>query len=204
MENSDQVEPPLITAIRLARMRDGNMGQDEEIKALMDILKGSENLLNITNDTVWSLITKKKGMSQDHKRFLFEESFKVLTEALERFVDAKTKRIEKFIKYFQILKEPVSDELEELKEFEKDWDDVKRELSKFDLDYFLNKSGEDSFNQTNQFKNNVLQTSLPILQKLTELENQMQKRVLNMIAFIAKENTSVSSNDLYKLLTADP
>ncbi|MFB5620432.1 MAG: hypothetical protein ACE5RC_04810 [Nitrosopumilus sp.] len=204
MEKSDEIEPPLITAIRLARMRDGNMGQSEEIKALMDILRGSENLLNITNDTVWSLITKKKGMSQDHKKFLFEESFKILTEALEKFVDAKTKRIEKFIKYFQILHQSVSDELEELKQFEKEWDDVKRELSKFDLNYFLNRSGDDSFNQTNQFKNNVVQTSLPILEKLTSLENKMQKRVLNMIAFIATSNKPVNSNELYKLLTADP
>lgn len=204
MENSEGTEPPLITAIRLARMRDGNMGQAEEIKALMDILRGTENILNITNDTVWSFITKKKGMSQNHKRILFEESFKILTEALERFVDAKTKRIEKFIKYFQILQQPVSDELEELKNFEKEWDNVKRELSKFDLDYFINRSGEDSFNQTNQFKNNVVQTSLPILEKLTQLENQMQKRVIGMIAFIATANKPVNSNELYKLLTEEP
>jgi len=204
MENPKGSEPPLITAIRLARMRDGNMGQAEEIQALMDILRGSENILNITNDTVWSLITKKKGMSQNHKKILFQESFKILTEALERFVDAKTQRIEKFIKYFQILQQPVSDELEEIKNFEKEWDNVKRELSKFDLDYFINRSGEDSFNQTNQFKNNVIQTSLPILEKLTQLENQMQKRVLRMIAFIAQENTSVDTNELYKLLTSEP
>ena len=204
MGNPEEIEPPLITAIRLARMRDGNMGQEEEITALMDILRGSENLLAITNDTVWTLITKKKGMSQDHKRFLFEESFKILTEALERFVDAKTKRIEKFIKYFQILKQPVSDELEELKNFEKEWDEVKRELSKFDLDYFIHQPVDDSFKQTNQFKTNVVQTSLPILEKLTQLENQMQKRVINMIAFIATSNTPVNSNDLYKLLTGEP
>jgi len=74
MENSEGVEPSLITAIRLARMRDGNMGQAEEIKALMDILKGSQNIMTITNDVVWSFITKKKGMSQDHKQLLFEES----------------------------------------------------------------------------------------------------------------------------------
>ena len=203
MANPEEIKPPLIIAIRLARMRDGNMGQAEEIKALMDILRGSENILNITNDTVWSLITKKKGMSQNHKRLLFEESFKILIEALERFVDAKTKRIEKFIKYFQILKQPVSDELEELKKFEKKWDDVKRELSKFDLDQFINRTGDDSFNQTNQFKNNI-QTSLPILEKLTELENQMQKRVISMIAFIATTNKPVNSNDLYRLLTDEP
>lgn len=34
MEDSDEIEPSLITAIRLARMRDGNMGQSEEIQAL--------------------------------------------------------------------------------------------------------------------------------------------------------------------------
>ena len=204
MENPSGVDSSLDIAIRLARMRDGNTGQAEEIQSLMDILRGSENLLNITNDTVWALITKKKRMSQTEKRILFEESFKILTESLERFVDAKTKRIEKFIKYFQILNESVSEEVEKLKNFEKEWDEVKRELSKFDLDYFLNMSGEDSFNKTNQYRNNIVQTSLPILQRLTELENQMQKRVISMIAFMAKENKPVDTNDLYKLLTAEP
>jgi len=204
MENPSGVDSSLDIAIRLARMRDGNTGQAEEIQSLMDILRGSENLLNITNDTVWALITKKKRMSQTEKRILFEESFKILTESLERFVDAKTKRIEKFIKYFQILNESVSEEIEKLKNFEKEWDEIKRELSKFDLDYFLNMSGDDSFNKSNQFRNNIVQTSLPILQRLTELENQMQKRVISMIAFMAKENKPIDTNDLYKLLTAEP
>lgn len=204
MKNPSGVDSSLDIAIRLARMRDGNTGQAEEIQALMDILQGSENLLNITNDTVWALITKKKIMSQTEKRILFEESFKILTESLERFVDAKTKRIEKFIKYFQILNESVSEEVEKLKNFEKEWDEVKRELSKFDLDYFLNMSGEDSFNKTNQYRNNIVQTSLPILQILTKLENQMQKKVISMIAFMAKENKPIDTNELYKLLTAEP
>lgn len=203
MENKES-EPPLITAIRLARMRDGNMGQAEEIKALIDILKGSENILNITNDTVWTLITKKKGMSQTEKRLLFEESFRTLTDALERFVDAKTKRIEKFIKYFQLMKQDVSEESEKLKNFEKEWDEIQRKLSEFDLDYFLNQTKDESFQRTNQFKTNVVQTSLPVLEKLTKMEDQMQKRVLGMIAFIADANTPVKSNDLYKLLTAEP
>lgn len=204
MENPSGIDPALDIAIRLARMRDGNTGQAEEIQSLMGMLRGSENLLNIANDTVWALITKKKIMSQTEKRILFEESFKILTESLERFVDAKTKRIEKFIKYFQILNESVSEEVEKLKSFEKEWDEVKRELSKFDLDYFLNMSGEDFFNKSNQYRNNIVQTSLPILQRLMELEDQMQKRVISMIAFMAKENKPVDTNDLYKLLTADP
>lgn len=204
MDSSKEIEPPLITAIRLARMRDGNMGQAEEIQALIDILKGSENILNMVNDTVWALVTKKKGMSQNTKRLLFEESFTILTDALERFVDAKTKRIEKFIKYFQIMKQDVSEESIKLKGFEKDWERIQRELSDFKLDSYLNMSKNDSFDKTNQFKNNVLQTSLPILERLVELENQMQKRVLGMIAFIAQAHKSVDTNELYKLLTSEP
>jgi len=41
---------------------------------------------------------------------MFEESFVTLTDALERFVDAKTKRITKFINYFQIMKQGISEE----------------------------------------------------------------------------------------------
>lgn len=204
MGNPEEIEPPLMTAIRLARMRDGNMGQAEEIKALIDILKGSENLLTIANDSVWSLITKKQSMSQTTKRLLFEESFTILTDALDRFVNAKIKRIEKFIRYFQILKHDVTSESVKLKDFENDWEKTQRELGNFNLDHFLNLSKDDAYSQTNQFKNNVLKTSLPILQKLTDLENQMQTRVLNMIAFIATTNTPVNPNDLYKFLTDEP
>ena len=49
MVDPEEIEPSLITAIRLARMRDGNMGQAEEIKALMDILKGSQNHIALGN-----------------------------------------------------------------------------------------------------------------------------------------------------------
>ena len=41
MVDPEEIEPSRIIAIRLARMRDGNMGQSEEIKAVMDIPKGS-------------------------------------------------------------------------------------------------------------------------------------------------------------------
>ncbi|MCE2507347.1 MAG: hypothetical protein J4F36_12950 [Nitrosopumilaceae archaeon] len=58
MTDPEETEPSIITAIRLARMRDGNMGQAEETRALMDILKGSQNIMTITNDVVWSTITK--------------------------------------------------------------------------------------------------------------------------------------------------
>lgn len=201
MGNSEEIEPPLITAIRLARMREGSMGQAEEIQSLMEILKGSENLLTIVNDTVWSLMTKKPKMSQTEKRLLFEESFRMLTQGMDKFVNAKIKRIEKFIRYFQILQHNVIEERTKLEIFEKDWEKTQRELEKFNLDHFLNMPVNDSYEQANYFKNNILKTSLPILQKLTELENQMQKRVLEMIAFIAIANKPVNSNDLYKLLT---
>ena len=203
MDNSEHVEPPLITAIRLARMRDGNMGQAEEIQSLIDILKGSENIMKIINDTVWSLIQKKKGMSLGQKQLLFEESFKILTDGIEKFVDAKTKRISNFINYFQLMKQDVTEEYNKLQNFEKEWDTIKQELSNFNMDSIINTHKENSINQTNYFKNNVLQTALPILEKLTQLENQMQKRVLNMIAFIAQANTTVDTNQLYKLLTAE-
>lgn len=204
MEDSKGIEPPMITAIRLTRMRDGSMGQAEEIQSLMEILKGSENLLTIVNDTVWSLMTKKPKMSQTEKRLLFEESFRMLTSAMNNFVNAKIKRIEKFIKYFQMLQHNAIEEQTKLEIFEEDWEKTQRELENFNLEHFLNMSVNESYEQTNYFKNNLLKTSLPILQKLTDLENQMQKRVLEMIAFISITNKPIDSNELYKLFTEDP
>ncbi|MCE2507346.1 MAG: hypothetical protein J4F36_12945 [Nitrosopumilaceae archaeon] len=91
-------------------------------------------------------------MPQEHKRLMFEESFVTLTDALERFVDAKTKRITKFINYFQIMKQCISEESKKLEGFEKDWDKTKRELRDFNLDSFLNTPRTDSFDKTNQFR----------------------------------------------------
>jgi hypothetical protein len=200
---------PFITAIRLARMRDGNMGQAEEIESLIDLLKASEKVLTIVNDTVWALVNKRKGMSTNYKSQLFSEAYVMLTDALERFVDAKTKRIKKFIDYFQLLAQDVIDESKELKDFEKDWDIIKRELSEFKTGFLgLSTTSanykEEATNQAEYLRKNVVQTSLPILERLTNLENKMQRRVISMIAFIAQANTGIDSNELYRLLTGEP
>jgi len=200
---------PFVTAIRLARMRDGNMGQADEIQSLIDLLKASEKVLTIVNDTVWAFVNKRKGMSANYKTQLFSEAYVMLTEALERFVDAKTKRITKFIDYFQLLAQDVTDESKELKDFEKDWDIIKREFSEFKTGFLgLSTTSpnykEEATNQAEYLRKNVVQTSLPMLERLMNLENKMQRRVINMIAFIAHSNTIVDSNELYRLLTGEP
>ena len=188
MDDSEEIEPSIITAIRLARMRDGNMGQADEIEALFDILKGSEKLMKVTNDVVWSVLTKKQTMSQADRKITMNESYTLLKNAFEKFATAKIKKIEKFISYFQILKEDVTQESEKLKEFEKEWETIRRKLDELDIEYYLNLSRDDSYDEVNLFKNDVIQTSLPLTQKLNELETQMQKKVIGKIVFLAKKN----------------
>ena len=204
MNSSDEIEPSIITAIRLARMRDGNMGQADEIEALFDILKGSEKLMRVTNDVVWALLTKKQNMSQADRQITMNESYSILKNAFEKFVTAKIKRIEKFIRYFQILEEDVAEESKKLEKFEKEWETVHRKLDELDINHYLSLSRDDSYNEVNLFKNDVIQTSLPLAQELNELENQMQKKVIGKIAFLAKKTKPVDTNELYKLLTGEP
>ena len=204
MDSSDEIEPSIITAIRLARMRDGNMGQADEIEALFDILKGSEKLMRVTNDVVWALLTKKQNMSQADRQITMNESYSILKNAFEKFVTAKIKRIEKFIRYFQILEEDVAEESKKLEKFEKEWETVHRKLDELDINHYLSLSRDDSYNEVNLFKNDVIQTSLPLAQELNELENQMQKKVIGKIAFLAKKTKPVDTNELYKLLTGEP
>lgn len=203
MTDSKEKETPMITAIRLARMRDGNMGQSDEIQSLLDLLKGSEKVMKIVNDVVWSMMQKKKGMSSGYRKQLFDEAFVTLVDATEKFVDAKTKRIEKFLNYFMLMNQDVSEETQRLREFEKEWETILRDFSDFRAKFSFDKT-DDAIEQTNYLKNNVLQTSIPILEKLTQMENTMQKRTLGLIAFIAKETQPVNPNELYKLLTAEP
>jgi len=202
--DSDEIEPSIITAIRLARMRDGNMGQADEIEALFDILKGSEKLMRVTNDVVWALLTKKQNMSQADRHITMNESYSILKNAFEKFVTAKIKRIEKFIRYFQILEEDVAEESKKLEKFEKEWETIHRKLDELDINHYLSLSRNDSYTEINLFKNDVIQTSLPLAQELNELENQMQKKVIGKIAFLAKKTKPVDTNELYKLLTGEP
>lgn len=204
MDDSEEIEPSIVTAFRLARMRDGNMGQSDEIEALFDILKGSENLMKVTNDVVWSILTKKQSMSQIDRKITMNESYSLIKNAFEKFVSAKIKRIEKFIRYFQILEQDVTEESKKLKEFEREWEIVHRKLDELDIEHYLNLSRDDSYNEVNLFKNDVIQTSLPLAHELNELETKMQKKVIGMIAFLAKKTKPVNTNELYKLLTDEP
>ena len=72
------------------------------------------------------------------------------------------------------------------------------------IEYYLNLSRDDSYNEVNLFKNDVIQTSLPLAHELNELETKMQKKVIGMIAFLAKKTKPVNTNELYKLLTDEP
>jgi hypothetical protein len=138
-------------------------------------------------------------MSQFDRQATMQEAYTILKCAFEKFVTAKIKRIEKFIRYFQILEQDVSEESKKLKEFEKVWESVHRKLDDLDVEYYLNLSRDDSYNEVNMFKNDVIKTSLPLAVELNELENQMQKKVIGMIAFLAKETKPVNTNELYNL-----
>ena len=203
MVNPDKAEPPLFTAIRLTRMMDSNTGQAEEVKALMDILKHSEKIMNILNNFIWSDDPTKQNISQ-HDKIEIEESPKFMKEALQKFVNAKIIRIEKFIRYSQILKKDMSEESKKLEEFENDWDKMNKELHNFDLDSCFNMSRKDSYDKADQIKNNISQTSMHIVEKLTQIENQISKKNSRTIAFLIDLDESVDSNDLYRLLANEP
>lgn len=183
------------------------MGQTDEVQALIDILKGSGQIMELVNGTLMSLIKKKPDRLPQYKKQVIEEAFLTISSGLEKFVDTKTSRISKLINYLQILDQQVEDEKTQLMNFESEWDPVKREISTLRIK-LMNQpsftSTEFAEKEIDHIKNNILPKALPVLEKLTELENKMQKRHIGAIALLTKMNSKVDTNELYKLLTSEP
>jgi|GEM_PF-5724576 len=195
-------EPPLISAFRLARLRDRSMGQAEEIKALTDMLKASEEIMRIMNNDLLVLVHKKKGISREQKKLLINDALTQLSDALERFVDAKTARIYRFVDHFRAMRQDITEETKILDEFESEWDNLKRTIRDVKSN-FMN-SPQSTVDSIDNIKADMLQKGLPIVEKLNKLEDRMRSRLINMIAFIAQASTSVDTNELYRLFTDEP
>lgn len=184
------------------------MGQADEIQALLDMMKGMQQIAGVLNETLLAVIKKKPIKSPEHQKSVLEESFTILASALEKFIVAKTGRIEKLINYLTILHQDVEDERNQLKNFLESWESISRELDILRVN-FMNKPAisthpDDGMKDLDYIKNDFIPKALLIAEKLTDLENKMQKRHLNAIALLTTLNTSVNTNELYKLLTDEP
>ena len=204
MTTGDQ--SPMIPAIELSRLRDRSMGQADEVQALFDIMKGAGELMELVNGTLWAMIKGKHDKSADYKRQIINDASITLFSGMEKFVDAKSNRVSKLINYLQMLAQDVNDEKSQLASFDKDWDPIRRDINLARIQIanpnFL-PTVEEGEKTMNHIKNDILAKGVPILNKLIELENKMQKRHLSAIALLTKMNSSVDTNELYKLLTRD-
>src|SRR5574341_691607 len=199
-------EPPsLISAIILSRLRDRSMGQVDEVQGLLDMMKGMEQIAGVMNETFMAIIKKKPSKSADHQKMIVVEGFSILISGLEKFVDGKTARITKLINYLELLHQDVKDERNQLSIFEKEWEPINRELNVFRVNFMNKPVGsshpEDAIKDMDYISKDFMPRALPTAEKLTELENKMQKRHLSAIALLTTVNTSVNTNELYKLLT---
>ena len=196
----------MIPAIELSRLRDRSMGQADEVQALFDIMKGAGEIMELVNGTLWAMLKNKHDKSPDYKRQIINDASITLFSGMEKFVDAKTNRISKLINYLQLLAQEVDEEKTQLASFDKDWDPIRREINIARIQItnpnFL-PTVEEGEKTMNHIKNDILAKGIPILNKLIDLENRMQKRHISAIALLTKMNTSVDTNELYKLLTRD-
>jgi hypothetical protein len=207
MEDSTENHPPLIIGFKLARLRDRSLRQAEEIQHLLEIMKAAEQVMKMTSDSLFALLQGKKDISPQYRKQLVGESMNTLFDGLEGFVDTKSARILKVVNYLQLIKQDVKENEKELKDFEKEWDDIKRQISVFKNE-FLNRppytSVKEAMNDIDYIKMDVLHKAMPLIEKLIQLENKLQMRVINMIAFIANTSSTINTNELYRLFTAEP
>lgn len=205
---SDGGKSGIIPAFTLARLRDRSMGQADEVQALVDLVKGMTQVTEVTNHIFMAMLKKEKPRNPTLNKAMIDEAFTIIATGLEKFVDAKVGRISKLIHYLQLLHQDVNNEKKNLETFETKWDPIKRELNLVRIE-FANKSfsevqKDDPMKEIDHLKNNIMGKALPILEQLTDLENSMQKRHISAIALLTTVNSSLDTNELYKLLTDDP
>lgn len=183
------------------------MGQAGEIQGLLDMMKGMEKAANFMNESLMAKLSGKPIKSIGYRKLVIDESFSLILAGLEKFITGKTERISKLINYLDILHQDISDEKDQLRKFEQEWEPISRELDIIRVE-FLNKPApitlDEGMNQMEDLKNNFLPKALPIAQKLTDLENRMQTRHIQALALLTTMNTNVDTNELYRLLTGEP
>ncbi|MEM3013848.1 MAG: hypothetical protein QXI71_04375 [Candidatus Bathyarchaeia archaeon] len=183
------------------------MGQAGEIQGLLDMMKGMEKVANLMNEILLAKLSGKPQKSVGYRKLVIDESFSLIINGLEKFVTGKTERISKLINYLGILHQDIKNEKDQLRRFEQEWEPISRELDIIRVE-LLNKPApsniDEAMKQIGDLKNNFLPKALPIAQNLADLENRMQKRHIQALALLTTLNTSLDTNQLYRLLTDDP
>lgn len=199
-------EPAFYIAVRFARLRDRSIGQKDEIDALLEILKGTEQIIQMSNDAFLSVIGKKRPRSAEYiQQTTFDIVVKV-GDGLAKYIDAKISRIKKLLDYFILDQRPVDREIKELKEFETLWDDLQQEYRRIKNEFIIKstKPTKNALDELKIFQDTISVKGISLMKRLNELEDRIQKDAIHQIASFTKTNTVVDSNALYKLLTDEP
>lgn len=200
-------EPPFYVAVRFARLRDRSIGQTDEIQALLNIVDGTERIMKMTNE---ALVRKFKNQKPRSPEYIQQTTFDIVVSVqdnLAKFIDAKTARITKILDYFRLDERDVSEDIQKLKEFEILWDDLKQKYDHVKNEFLCKPSSTYSTSTLNElqvFQDLISSKGIPLMKRLKDLEDKIQKDILYQIASFTKANTVVDSNELYKLLTGEP
>ncbi|MCE9652618.1 MAG: hypothetical protein K8Q89_06135 [Nitrosarchaeum sp.] len=204
---SKERESPFYVAVRFARLRDRSIGQTDEIQALFEILNGSEQIIQMSNDAIINYAKNRKQRSPEYIQQTCLDIIIKVGDGLTKYIDSKTNRILKLLDYFRLSERDVSEETQKLKEFEVLWDDIKREYDRIKNEFLsrpMSKYSLDTIKEFKIFQEIIIQKGIPLMRRLNDLEDKIQKDIVNQIASFTKANTIMDSNDLYKLLTGEP
>jgi hypothetical protein len=200
-------EPPFYVAVRFGRLRDRSIGQMEEIQALLDILKATEDIMKLTNEVFIRAAKKQKLMSPQSVQQAAMEIVIKVEDGLTRFMEAKTNRVARLLEYFRLDNRDMTDQVQKFKELEILWDDLKQEYRCIISEFMGRPTSQYSTNTLDElkiFQDLISNKSVSLMRRIKEIEDTMQKDIIWQIASFTKTNMPMDSNALYKLLTDEP
>lgn len=180
LEESRDKEPPFYVAVRFARLRDRSIGQNDEIDALMNIMNETEKMMKMSNEELINMVKKRQGRSPEFIQQITFEIVVNIQDNLSKFIDSKINRIQKLLDYFSLDNTiTVSKERQKLQEFEALWDELKQDYERIKTDFMAQSAynfSSKTYDDMQVFQELISKKALPLMSRLKELEDSIQKR----------------------------